>query len=370
MSYRQLEPVDPREAFAVRPRAGVADEQSAAASQAAYLLAVRAAILGGIPSTEKLDDFPLPDLGRVRRRRHMKVAEACQRLGASEAELRQEKEPSLERELTGIARELYEKPSMKAVAALFEAAMLSPHPLVALAGAAGARETTRLRPKIRQTIERCARSKDMLVSRVALAAMSQIDPMKAIASRKAVRQPVSRKRRRTSETAVVTHGTFAANGGWYRPGGDFYEALNANRPDLHVHDRSFRWTGAYSHRARSADADLLKQWIPDQGLTAPDFFAHSHGGTVANLATRRGVEFDRLVLMAWPARKKWFPDFDKVQRIVDIRVRMDLVILVDGGRQRFKTNDFNVETHRHGWFDHSSTHESDYWDEHDLWDVI
>ena len=43
---------------------------------------------------------------------------------------------------------------------------------------------------------------------------------------------------------------------------------------------------------------------------------------------------------------------------------------VDGGAQRFKTNAFPVEKHRHGWFNHSSTHESDYWDEHGLWDVL
>ncbi len=353
MSYRHFEPVDPREAFTIRPRAGVEDEQSVAASQAAYLLAVRAAILGGVPTLEKNRDFPLPELGRLRRRRHFRVEEACQRLGASERELRQEKAAALERELTILARELYEKPSMKAVAAMFEAAMLSPHPLVALAGAVGARETTRLRPKIRETIERCARSRDTLVSRVAMAASSRIDPIKPMADRKVIRQPVSRKRRRKSESAVITHGTFAANGKWYRPGGNFYEALKANRPDLHVHDTSFRWTGNYSSRARRADASLLQQWIGDQGLGVPDFLAHSHGGTVASLATRRGVEFRRLVLMAWPVHEEWFPDFANVSRIVDIRVRMDLVILIDGGRQRFRTNEFDVEEHRNGWFDHS-----------------
>lgn len=370
MSYRHFEPIDPREAFTVVPRAGVEDDQSAAASQAAYLLAARAAILGGVATSEQSSDFPLPDFSRLRRRRHFRVAEACKRLGATAKELRQEKNPALERELSGIALELYDRPSMKAVAAMFEAAMLSPHPLVALAGAVGARETTRLRPTIRDTIERCARSKDKLVSRVAMAAMSRIDPMKSLADRKIVSQPVSRKRRRKSKTAVITHGTFAANGKWYRPGGDFYEALASHRPDLHVHDRSFRWTGNYSHSARRADAALLQQWISDQGLDAPDFFAHSHGGTVAHLATVRGVEFNRLVLMGWPVHEQWFPDFSKVSKIIDIRVHMDLVILVDGGEQRFRTNVFDVDEHRNGWFDHGATHDPGYWDEHGLWGVV
>ncbi len=114
----------------------------------------------------------------------------------------------------------------------------------------------------------------------------------------------------------------------------------------------------------------MKQWISDQGLSVPDFFAHSHGGTVAHLATRKGLQFDRLVLMGWPVREKWHPDFSNVKRIIDVRVRLDLVILLDGGGQRFKTADFSIEEHRHGWFDHSSTHEPAYWDDHGLWDVV
>ena len=115
---------------------------------------------------------------------------------------------------------------------------------------------------------------------------------------------------------------------------------------------------------------LLKKWFADQGLSSPDFFAHSHGGTVAHLATRQGVELDKLVLMAWPVHKRWYPDFTKVKRIIDIRVRLDLVILLDRGRQRFRTRKIKIEKHRHGWFDHSSTHESAYWDDHGLWGVV
>ncbi len=366
MSYRPYEPIDPRDAFAVT----ATESESLAASQAAFLLAVRAGVLGYTTPTEKLPEFPLPDLKALKRDHHVKVADACHYLGVSERELQQEPQPALEQELTRVAREVYEKPSIRAAAALFEAAMVSRHPLVAAAGAAGARETTRLRPKIRNTLEQAAKSKDRLTSRLALAAMSKIAPMSPIADKKVIKQPKSRKRRRKSNTAVLAHGTFAANANWYRPGGDFYDTLKAKRPDLDVHDRSFRWTGAYSDKARRADAELLKQWIPDQGLTIPDFFAHSHGGTVAHLATRKGVRFDRLVLMGWPVHKKWYPDFSNVKRIIDVRVRLDLVVLLDGGSQRFRSNQFTIEEHRNGWFDHSSTHEAAYWDDHGLWGVV
>lgn len=370
MSYRRYEPIDPREAFTVTARADAEDTQSAAASQAAYLLAVRAGVLGGTPTTEKIPEFPLPNMRRIQRSRRLKVRDACRYLGASEKELLQDGEPVLERELTRMARELYEKPTLEAAAALFEAAMLSPHPLVAVAGAAGARETTRLRRTIRQKLEAGYDCRDHLTSRVAEAAISQIAPLEPIANKRVISQPTSKKRRRRSDTAVLTHGTFSADSKWYRPGGNFYRALQANRPDLHLHDTSFTWTGAYSKKARKADALLLRQWITDQGLGVPDFFAHSHGGTVANLATRRGVTFDRLVLMGWPVHKRWYPDFANVDRIIDIRVHLDLVILIDRGGQRFRSRKFHIEKHRHGWFDHSSTREPDYWDDHGLWGVI
>jgi pimeloyl-ACP methyl ester carboxylesterase len=379
MNYRRYQPIDPREAFTVTarpPKRGVtalaksSELASVAASQAAFLLAVRSGVMGLEATSEKLPEFPLPNLKKLKTDRHVKVADACRHLGVSEGELRQESEPALEQEMTKVAREVYRRPSLEAAAALFEAAMTSPHPLVAVAAAAGARETTRLRPKIRKTLEQAARSKDRLVSRLALAAISHIGPMESIADKKVIKQPKSRRRRRKSNTAVITHGTFAANGTWYRPGGDFYDALKKKRPDLDLHDRSFRWTGAYSDKARRADAEFLKQWVSDQGLSTPDFFAHSHGGTVAHLATKRGVQFDRLVLMGWPVHTKWYPDFAKVKRIIDIRVRLDLVVLLDGGAQRFRSKDFKIEEHRNGWFDHSSTHESAYWDDHGLWDVI
>ncbi len=379
MTLRELKPVDPRDAFTVQPRRGgkaepppaaAVDTESVAASQAALLLAVRAGMLGQTPTTERIRGFRLPDTKRLQRRERIPVKAACKHLGVSRRELEEETHPDLRQEMTRVAREIYERPSFEAGAALFEAALTSPHPLVAVAAAAGARESTRLRPKIREILERGVRSRDPLVSRLALTAVSQIGPMEPLAKRRLVERPKSRLRRRWSRTAVITHGTFAANSSWYRPGGGFYRALDMKRPDLHLHDRSFRWTGAYSDMARRADARLLQQWITDQRLARPDLFAHSHGGTVAALATRGGTSFDRLVLMGWPVHERWFPDFGRVRRIIDVRVRLDLVIMLDLGRQRFRTRQFVVEEHRNGWFDHSSTREPAYWDKHGLWDVV
>ena len=181
MSYTQYEPVDPRDAFTVMARAKKLgdtddeDDQSVAASQAALLLAIRSGVLGDTVTIEDIPEFPLPDVTALKRTRHVTVAAACQYLGASEKELRQEAAPALEQEMTRLTHELYDKPCLEAAAALFEAAMRSPHPLVAVAGASGARETTRLRPRIRKALEQGYQSDDRLTSRLAAAGMSQIE---------------------------------------------------------------------------------------------------------------------------------------------------------------------------------------------------
>ena len=375
MRYQVPQPIDPRDAFTVAPEADAESTQAAAASQSALLLSARAGVLGVSDETKQWQrqgrsELALPDLGALQRTRRLTVDEATRPLGVSSKELELEPAPQLQGEMARTVDDLYQRPSVEGAAALFEAAMYSPHPLVRVSAAAGARETTRLRKRIRATLETECASDDPLVARLAQTALAQIDPKDSEVTKRVIARPKSEKRSRTSKTAVITHGTFASDAAWYQPGGDFYAALAANRPDLDVHDESFTWTGAYSDAARRADALLLKQWVDDQGLAAPDFFAHSHGGTVAHHATKKDVTFNRLVLMGWPVHKRWFPEFSKVQRIIDVRVNFDLVILLDRGGQRFRTGSFDIEEERHGWFDHSSTHEPEYWDEHDLWDKL
>ena len=376
MAYQPFDPMDPRDAFTVTPDPVLESAQSVAASQAALILSARAGVLGvGDEFDEDAEEardagFEIPDLRPLQRSRRLRVDEATEPLGMSAKELEEQPAPQLRDEMTRTVNDLYEHPTTEGAAALFEAAMHSPHPLVQVAAAAGARETTRLRKRIRDILEAGSQSDDRLVASLATEALSKIDPKDPYVNQRVIAQPTPKKRNRRSETAVITHGTFSSDSAWYQPGGDFYEALALNRPDLAVHDESFTWTGAYSPTARRADALLLKQWIDDQGLDTPDFFAHSHGGTVATLATRQGVDFDRLVLMAWPVHRKWFPAFPRVNRIVDIRVRLDLVILLDRGGQRFRTGAFDVEEHRNGWFDHIAPHQPDYWDDHDLWSVV
>ena len=372
MSDPPLEPIDPREAFAVIPGLDAEVTESSVASQAALLLAARAGVLGQDRQLTELEteiadvQFELPELRAVQRSRRISVAEAVRPLAMSKTELATESSPTVQGEMARQVHDLYEHPSFEDTAALFEAALHSPHQLVAVAAAAGARETTRLRPEILAILEAGAGSEDPLVAELAREVLRNIQPKNQQLQKRVIDPPPSKKRRRESSTAVITHGTWAAEQTWYKPKGDFYQALDTKRPDLALHDKSFTWSGSYSDGARRVAALGLKKWIGDQGLTKPDFFAHSHGGTVAHLATKQGVEFKKLVLLAWPVHNEWLPDFNRVEKIYDIRVKFDLVILVDRGGQRFQHP--KVTEFRNGWFDHPAAHQPAYWDTNGLWD--
>lgn len=373
-------PMDPRDAFTVTVRPDSETSEEAAEVQAAVLLTTRSGVLGARPremeECERLaadDGFELPPLRPLRRDHRLRVAQVERVIDVSRADLDAESSADrVQERIAELARDVYEHPSAEAAAGLFEAAMRSRHPLVRVAAAAGARETTRSRPIIREILVEGATSDDPMIAELATTALAQIRPHHDAVRRRVATPPPTTPKNRESNTAVLTHGTFAADGAWYRIGGDFYDRLAANRPDLDVYDPSFTWTGGYSHTARDGGAALLSTWIPNEGLMTPDFFSHSHGGTVAHLATRRGVQFDRLVHMAVPVHAKWFPDPAGFDRLVDVRVRSDLVILLDRGGQRFRNTPFQakIDEHRHGWFNHSAPHDPDYWDTHGLWAEI
>lgn len=371
-----VEPLDPRDAFTVVPVPHRTETDAAAASQAALLLAARDGVLGvteaelhDLEQQTRRSAFTLPPLRPLERTTRLRVAEATRPLGMSPAELQAEDPAHVQAAMATLVRRLYDEPRTRTAAALFEAGMASPHALVRVAAAAGARETTRLRPAIREILHTEMDNADPTVAELARTAMGQIDRTDAVLQRH-VAAPPEPLPGTSSRTAVLTHGTWAADESWYRPGGSFHTALAAARPDLHVHDPSFTWSGAYTDRGRRQAARELEQWLHVEGLARPDLFAHSHGATVAHLATRNGVELDRLVLLAWPVHEQWFPDATRVRRVIDVRVQLDLVIMADRGRQRLVGAPFPVEEHRNGWFDHAAVRDPAYWDRHGLWAVL
>ena len=98
-------------------------------------------------------------------------------------------------------------------------------------------------------------------------------------------------------------------------------------------------------------------WIKDHDLPGIDLFGHSHGVSVMMLASHDEPALGELVLLGCPVHvPKYFPDFSRVTKVVSIRVRLDLVILADGGGQHFN-NPRIEENVLPIWFDHSRTHD-------------
>jgi pimeloyl-ACP methyl ester carboxylesterase len=150
-------------------------------------------------------------------------------------------------------------------------------------------------------------------------------------------------------------------------GGDFHEYLRAEvRPDLYSAADRFEWSGGWSDTARALGAADLRTWVDTRGLEGLDLFTHSHGGSVAMLASQGGLTIGELVMLSCPVHvQEYLPDFTRVSRAVSIRVHMDLIILVDGGGQKFQ--DPRIEEHVLPiWFDHFATHDPQVWRDHDV----
>jgi hypothetical protein len=94
----------------------------------------------------------------------------------------------------------------------------------------------------------------------------------------------------------------------------------------------FSWSGGYNDTARALAGTELHDWVERNNLGGLDLYPHSHGGSVAMLANQAGADVGRMVLLSCPVHwPKYAPDFNHTQKVVSIRVHLDLVILADGG---------------------------------------
>ena len=268
--------------------------------------------------------------------------------------------------LGDLARRLTRDPSLLNVAQLTRACLQHPNELPRVAAAATHFEiSTRPEPALEILVGSLG-SRDPLTRTLAATALSRIAPedtrLQALLRRR--RSP---RARRPSRTSLLVHGTFARNNDWWQPGGDFHEYLHADvRPDLYGASDRFDWSGGWSDAARALGAADLRAWVAARGLAGLSLFTHSHGGSVAMLASQDGLMVGDLVLLSCPVHvHKYVPDFSRVARAISIRVHLDLVILVDGGGQRF--DDPRIEENVLPiWFDHFASHEPEVWQDHDV----
>jgi hypothetical protein len=262
---------------------------------------------------------------------------------------------------SALARNVYETPTPDSAAALLNECVFHSHELVRTAAAAAYCTHAANPEPLVNLLAQATRSKDTLTRDVAATALARFYPGHEALAVLRVSRP-TRTRRPPSRTSMLVHGTWAVGETWWQPGGDFHSYMLANvRPDLYSAADRFEWSGGYSDAARASGGVNLKDWINGHQLDGLQIFAHSHGGSVAMLATHNGSNMGKLVLLSCPVHEdKYMPDFSRAPDVVSIRVHADLVILVDGGRQRFRDNRIR-ENVLPCWFNHSLTHDPQTW---------
>ena len=81
------------------------------------------------------------------------------------------------------------------------------------------------------------------------------------------------------------------------------------------------------------------------------------------IATKLGLEMEKLVLLSCPVHRRYSPDFECAKKVVSVRTRLDLVILAEGGGQRFRDN--RIKEHvLPVWFSHRATRDPGVWKRH------
>lgn len=132
--------------------------------------------------------------------------------------------------------------------------------------------------------------------------------------------------------SIVVHGTtFGRGTGWWKPQRSFHKYLKSHvRANMYSGANPFGWSGLYSDRARRLGAQDLAAWNRNRAAGLDHVFACSHGGSVAMLASRLGVQMKKLVLLSCPVHARYAPNFQRVGKVVSVRTKLDLVILADG----------------------------------------
>jgi hypothetical protein len=351
------------------PAAFAEDSSEAAMARAAVLLHVGSQMMRD-PSAERTasvgrgerfllgDDFFVPRVVPTGERFRVRAPRAAKL------------EPGMLRERTAAIRaesgsEFFQAPSPATAARLAQISLTDPDELTRVAAATVHFHTDPNPNSSIQTLAQGTRSEDELVREVAATALARIAPRHPAMSR--MMRPTRRNDAgKAGETTLLVHGTFARSSPWWQPPtGDFHVFLSGIRPDLYGASDRFEWSGGYSERRRSEAALQLKRWVDRHNDDGLDLVTHSHGGNVAFLATGNGLSIGEIVLLSCPVHARYVPIFDQISKAVSVRVKWDLVILADGGGQKFE-NARITENILPVWFNHSATHTPSVWTKYDI----
>ncbi len=169
---------------------------------------------------------------------------------------------------------------------------------------------------------------------------------------------------------VIIHGTFASNGKWWRPGGDFFEYVKKDlgRNDIYGQTDQFKWSGRNRDRKRRQAASALQSWLKAHPSKEVNIFAHSHGANVAMLSTHKNVFIDRLIMLSPPVRKDYFAKWSNVGAAHNIQASFDAVVAIARGGQWFNLS--QVKETKLKASGHSASHDPEVWRKEKLANVI
>ena len=93
-------------------------------------------------------------------------------------------------------------------------------------------------------------------------------------------------------------------------------------------------------------------------------FAHSYGSEIVARAVNLGMKVDEIIFLSAPIHQPHIDMCPKVTRVIDIRLRNDLVLLLARARQKFPNpspaNVISYKINRPFW-SHSASHDPDVW---------
>ncbi|HME12821.1 MAG TPA: hypothetical protein VKF79_08175 [Candidatus Acidoferrum sp.] len=264
-----------------------------------------------------------------------------------------------------LAERHYRQPSIQTASELMEASLVNDAEIVRVAAASAYFELSAEPERLLNILAEGTHSDDELTREVAATALANVSPTHP--ALQMFREEAGAGAAAAGATTLMIHGTWAANERWWQSNGVFFDyILNNVRTDLYNHSDRFGWSGVYSDAARLQASQDLIAWMASHNEEQPDMITHSHGGSVAFLATQAGQTTGELVLLSCPVHlPKYLPDFTKIRKTVSIRVHLDLVLLADRSGQKFSLAQIQ-ENVLPIWFDHSKTHDPATWQRYNV----
>jgi pimeloyl-ACP methyl ester carboxylesterase len=275
------------------------------------------------------------------------------------------------RRISSLAKAFHDKPHPRTAAQLLEGCLHHPAELIRVAAASTYFDLTTDQKDLLNILVQGTRSKDPLVAEVAATTLAHVSPDHP---RLAKLSPPSRRKtkRAAAHTSLLVHGTWARTQTWWQPGWSFHHyILTSVCNDLYAAPDRFEWSGGYSNQARNLAGTDLANWLTAHNAQDATLFAHSHGGSVAMLASHApSVAVGKLVLLACPVHvPQYLPDFASVGETISVHVHLDLVILADRGGQRY-SHPLITEKILPVWFDHGAPHEEAVWRRYNLRSIL